>query len=106
MLEANSLSEQISIQGYSGLTSELTTGPVAFTSSGAPIVSVINPPHNFFGSGVIQLAGNPLQYRVDTKAGYVMDTANYKDFIILNGGIRYDDYRIRSLQQHELKLGE
>ena len=37
--------ERISIQGYSGLTSELTTGPVAFASSGAPIVSVYNPPH-------------------------------------------------------------
>ena len=37
--------ERISIQGYSGLTSELTTGPVAFTSTGAPIVSVFDPPH-------------------------------------------------------------
>jgi len=86
--------ERISIQGYSGLTSELTTGSVAFTSTGAPIVSVYNPPHYFYGSGTIQLAGNPLRYNVDTKAGYVMDTANYKDFIILNGGIRYDDYHI------------
>jgi len=88
--------ERISIQGYSGLTSELTTGPVAFTSSGAPIVSVVNPPHYFYGSGAIQLAGNPLRYKVDTKAGYVMDTASYKDFIILNAGIRYDDYHIRA----------
>jgi catecholate siderophore receptor len=88
--------EQISIQGYSGLTSELTTGPVAFTSSGAPIVSVVDPPHYFYGAGAIQLAGNPLRYRVGTKAGYMMDTANYRDFIILSGGIRYDDYNIRS----------
>jgi catecholate siderophore receptor len=88
--------EGISIQGYSGLTSELTTGPVAFTSSGAPIVSVFNPPHYLYGSGSIQLAGNPLRYNVGTNAGYLMDTANYKDFIILNGGIRYDDYHIRA----------
>ena len=98
--------ERISIQGYSGLTSELTTGPVAFTSSGAPIVSVYNPPHYFYGSGTIQLAGNPLRYKVDTKAGYLMDTANYKDFIILNAGIRYDDYHINVGQQHELTVGE
>ncbi len=88
--------ERISIQGYSGLTSELTTGPVAFTSSGAPIVSVVNQPHNFFGENPIQLAGNPLNYKVGTKAAYLMDTANYKDFLILSAGVRYDDYNIRS----------
>jgi catecholate siderophore receptor len=88
--------ERISIQGYSGLTSELTTGPVAFTSSGAPIVSVVNPPHYFYGGNPIQLAGNPLNYKVGTKAVYLMDTANYRDFIILSAGIRYDDYHINS----------
>ena len=89
--------EKLSIQGYSGLTSELTTGPVAIASSGAPIVSVYNPPHTpVYGSGPIQLAGNPLKYKVDTNAGYLMDTANYHDFIILNAGIRYDDYRINA----------
>ena len=88
--------ERISIQGYSGLTSELTTGPVTFTSAGAPIVSVFDPPHYFYGSGTIQLAGNPLRYEVDTNAAYVMDTASYKDLIILNGGVRYDDYHIRA----------
>jgi len=88
--------ERLSIQGYSGLTSELTTGPVAFTSSGAPIVSVVDPPHYFYGAGTIQLAGNPLRYKVKTKAAYLMDTANYKDFLILSAGIRYDDYHINS----------
>ncbi|HVW09298.1 MAG TPA: TonB-dependent receptor [Bryobacteraceae bacterium] len=88
--------EKISLQGYSGLTSELTTGPVAFTSSGAPIVSIYDPPHELYGAGTIQLAGNPLRYNVDTNAGYVMDTANYKDFIFLSGGVRYDDYHIRA----------
>jgi catecholate siderophore receptor len=86
--------ERISIQGYSGLTSELTTGPVAFTSSGAPIISVYNPPNDVYGSNPITLAGNPLKYKVDTNAGYLMDTANYHDFLILNAGIRYDDYHI------------
>ncbi|MBV9507656.1 MAG: TonB-dependent receptor [Acidobacteriia bacterium] len=86
--------ERISIQGYSGLTSELTTGPVAFTSSGAPIVSIFNPPHYLYGAGTIQLAGNPLQYKVNTNAAYLIDTANYRDRIILSGGIRYDDYHI------------
>jgi catecholate siderophore receptor len=88
--------EKISIQGYSGLTSELTTGPVAFASSGAPIVSVYNPPHTILGGSPIQLAGNPLRYNVDTKAAYLMDSANYHDVIILNAGVRYDDYHIKS----------
>jgi catecholate siderophore receptor len=88
--------EKLSIQGYSGLTSELTTGPVAFTSSGAPIVSVYDPPNYIYGSHPIVLAGNQLNYNVNTKAVYLMDTANYHDFIILNAGIRYDDYHINS----------
>jgi catecholate siderophore receptor len=86
--------ERISIQGYSGLTSELTTGPVAFASSGAPIVSVYDPPNYIYGSGSIRLAGNPLRYRVGTNAGYLMDTANYREFVILNAGVRYDGYHI------------
>jgi catecholate siderophore receptor len=86
--------ERISIQGYSGLTSELTTGPVAFASSGAPIVAIADPPHEFYGSGTIQLAANPLHYKVDTSAGYVMDTANYKDVLIVNAGVRYDNYHV------------
>ncbi|HEX7711535.1 MAG TPA: TonB-dependent receptor [Sphingomonadaceae bacterium] len=88
--------EKLSIQGYAGLTSELTTGAVAFTSNGAPIVPVDNPPHVFTGSGTIALAGNPLRYKVDTQAGYLMDTASYKDVLIVNAGIRYDDYHITS----------
>ncbi len=86
--------ERISIQGYSGLTSELTTGPVLFTSTGAPIVSVYDPTNYVYGGSPITLAGNPLKYKVDTNAGYLMDTANYHDFLILNAGIRYDDYHI------------
>src|SRR5262249_38777638 len=98
--------ERLSIQGYSGLTSELTTGPVAFASSGAPIVSVTNPPHTLLGSGTIQLAGNPLRYKVGTKAGYLMDTANYRDFIIFNAGIRYDDYHIRASNNTSSSLAD
>lgn len=87
-------SEKISIDSYSGLTSELTTGPVAITSSGAPIVSVYDPINYIYGSRTPTLTGNPLRYKVDTSAGYLMDTANYNNFIIVNGGIRYDDYQI------------
>jgi catecholate siderophore receptor len=99
-------SERISIQGYSGLTSELTTGPVAFASSGAPIVSVYDPPNNVYGSNPITLAGNPLKYKVDTNAGFLMDTANYHDFIILNAGVRYDDYHITAANNTSLQSAQ
>jgi catecholate siderophore receptor len=87
--------EHISIDSYSGFTSELATGPVAFTSSGAPIVSVYNPTHYLYGA-VPVLTGNPLRYQVNTNAGYLIDTANYHDRIILNAGLRYDNYYIGS----------
>ncbi|WP_158543497.1 TonB-dependent receptor [Dyella solisilvae] len=87
-------SEKISIDSYTGLTSELTTGPVAITSSGAPIVSVYDPINYIYSAHTPALTGNPLRYKVDTSAGYLMDTASYNDFIIVNGGIRYDDYKI------------
>jgi catecholate siderophore receptor len=88
--------ERIDIDTYTGFTSELTTGPVAFTSAGAPIVSVTDPTHSLFGSGVAKLTGNSLRYRVNTSAGYLMDTADYHDLIIVNAGVRYDDYGITS----------
>ena len=88
--------EKISIDTYTGFTSELTTGPVAFTSAGAPIVSVYNPTNFLYGSGVARLTGNPQVYKVDTAAGYVMDTAEYKDVVFLNGGVRYDDYHVNA----------
>ncbi|HUH97227.1 MAG TPA: TonB-dependent receptor, partial [Anaerolineales bacterium] len=42
------------------------------------------------------LSTNPQVYKIDTRAGYAIDTANYKDFIIFNVGVRYDDYSINS----------
>lgn len=86
--------EHVSIDTYTGLTSELTTGPVAFASNGAPIVSVYDPTNFLSNLPALARTGNPLKYKVDTNAGYLLDTANYNDFIILNGGVRFDDYHI------------
>jgi catecholate siderophore receptor len=38
----------------------------------------------------------PTQIAIDTASGYLLDTANYRDILILNGGIRYDDYNIKT----------
>lgn len=88
--------ENISIDTYAGFTSELTTGPVAFTSSGAPIVSIYNPTNYLYGAGVAKLTGNPTRYRVNTTAFYLIDTINLSNNVLLNGGIRHDDYNITS----------
>ena len=98
--------ERIGIDSYAGLTSELTTGPVAFASSGAPIVSVFNPIHEIFTASTPALTGNPLKYNVTTNAVYLMDTMNYKDFILFNAGVRYDGYNITSANKTSSRSGD
>jgi len=90
--------ETSSIDSYTGLSSEITTGPAVFNGSGSLSgVSVFNPQFALqpFNHG-LALAGRPLNIGVDTKSGYVLDTANYNDQLILNGGVRYDDYNINT----------
>ena len=40
------------------------------------------------------VTGVPTIIPVDTKSVYGIDTANFHDFVILNGGLRYDDYDV------------
>jgi len=90
--------ERSSIDSYSGLRSELTTGPTSFNGTGSLAgVSVFYPQYTNipFPTGPT-LNGRPTKVGIDTVSGYVMDTANYNDFVILNGGIRYDDYNINT----------
>jgi catecholate siderophore receptor len=47
-------------------------------------------------NGGTSLTGLPTKIAVDTTSGYLIDTANYNDLVILNGGIRYDDYNIKA----------
>jgi catecholate siderophore receptor len=46
-------------------------------------------------AGTPTLAGLPTRIGVGTTSVYALDTANYNDFIILNGGVRLDDYKIK-----------
>jgi catecholate siderophore receptor len=89
--------ETSSIDKYTGLTSELITG-TPFTGSGSLAgQSVFSPGYNFtpFPS-VPALLGQPTKLAVDTASAYVLDTVNYRDFIILNGGVRFYDYRLNT----------
>jgi catecholate siderophore receptor len=85
-----------SIDKYTGLTSETVGSP--FTSTGSLSgVSVFNPQFtNEPFSTTPTLTGLPTKIAIDTTSGYILDSANYHDLVILNGGIRYDDYNIKT----------
>jgi len=87
--------EQTSIDSYTGLSSE-AVGPGAFNGSGSFMnASIFNPPNlTPFPNFNPQLTGNATIVPVKTNSGYVIETANYHDVIILNGGIRLDDYNV------------
>jgi catecholate siderophore receptor len=85
------------IDKYTGLSSE-TVGPSPFNGNG----SLGNT--NVFAPQYMQLpftttpslSGLPTGIAIDTTSGYVMDSANYHDLVILNGGVRYDDYNLKT----------
>lgn len=87
--------ETSSIDSYTGLTSEIvgntSTSPGSFNN-----VSIANPQLTFLPFGTPTLTGKPTQIAIDTSSGYLLDTSNYRDLVILNGGIRYDDYGIKT----------
>lgn len=84
--------EKISIDKYAGLYSE-GFGNAAASSATAPIVSYFDPSSaTYLPSPVTQLQGTPLVATVNTTSGYAIDTANFRNVVILNAGIRYDDY--------------
>jgi catecholate siderophore receptor len=88
--------ETSSIDTYNGLTSEGSAG--SFTSAGSLSgVNAFNPQFtNLPFSTTPTLTGKPTQIAIDTTSGYLLDSANYSDLVIINGGIRYDDYGIKT----------
>jgi catecholate siderophore receptor len=76
--------EIASLDRYAGLSSESLPGG--------------NPGGNVTGVNIFnpQLTGLPTKIAINTKSGYLIDTANYNDLVILNGGVRYDDYNIKA----------
>ncbi len=88
--------ERISINSYTGLTSEGLASEGLVSSTGAPITSIYDPTNYLSGLGTPTLGGNPQIYNVDTKAVYLLETANYNDWLIFNAGVRYDNYQVTS----------
>lgn len=87
--------ERSSIDKFLGLTSE--GSGVTVTPSGSPTgVSVFSPQDTYLPGKALALAGLPTKIGIDTISGYAMDSANYRDLLILNGGFRYDNYKINT----------
>jgi catecholate siderophore receptor len=89
--------ERVGIDRYTGLASE-AFGGTAFTGTGALAnQSLYAPAYTFIPFNTVpSLTGNPTRYDVDSNAVYVIETANWQDTIILNGGVRYDGYDLTS----------
>jgi catecholate siderophore receptor len=89
--------ERVGIDTYTGLTTESLPG--GSTSIGSVIVPIGNPNLTYASFAQPTLVGNPSNFRVDTNAGYLIHTANYNDVLLLNGGVRYDDYSVSASKQ-------
>jgi catecholate siderophore receptor len=87
--------EIASIDKYAGLSSEALPGG---TPGGNIVGASIYYPQFTFANPLInpQWTGFPTKIAIDTTSAYVINTSNYNDFVILNGGIRYDDYNIKA----------
>jgi catecholate siderophore receptor len=88
--------ETSSINTFSNLASEITTGSAAFTGNSLKTVNVFAPQFTNIPFGPLALGVQPTNIGIDTASGYLLDTANYHDLVILNAGVRYDDYKINT----------
>jgi catecholate siderophore receptor len=90
------ISREISaIDSYTGLASEALPGGAA--GSGSATVNVFSPGLTFSPFGTTPtLTGRPTKIAIDTTSGYILDSVNYRDLVILNGGVRFDDYSIKA----------
>ncbi|MCS4026875.1 catecholate siderophore receptor [Bradyrhizobium japonicum] len=88
--------ERIGIGRYTGLSSEAFGA--GFNSNGALTLQNMYSPGYTNTPGPFNpvLGGDPTRYNVDSGAVYVMDTANWEDTIIVNGGVRWDSYKLKS----------
>ena len=85
--------ETSSIDKYSGLSSEALPG--GMSSGSVTGVNMFAPQFTYETFGTTPtLAGLPTKIAIDTASAYALDSVNYNDLLILNGGVRYDDYRL------------
>ena len=85
--------EGVTRDTYAGLQSEAFS---ANPNSNSIVGNLFLPPTYLPFSRQPYLSGNPARIAVDTKSGYLIETANYQDIVLVNGGVRADDYNITS----------
>jgi catecholate siderophore receptor len=85
--------EWLTRTNYSGLVSELNGIP---TVGNAVVCNLYLPCNALPFPNTPTLNQNVTRVAVDTKAGYLIETANYQDIVIANAGVRFDDYTITS----------
>ena len=90
--------EQVSIDTYGGLGSE-AVGNVFANGSIGP-VSVLDPTLYENYSGTPTPTGNPDVIAVNTQSAYSLWTANYRDYVILNAGVRFDETGISAKKMY------
>ncbi|HSZ65089.1 MAG TPA: TonB-dependent receptor [Xanthobacteraceae bacterium] len=90
--------EQVSIDTYGGLGSE-AVGNVFANGSIGP-VSVLDPTVYENYSGTPTPTGNPDVIAVNTQSAYSLWTANYRDYVILNAGVRFDETGISAKKMY------
>lgn len=87
--------ETSSIDKYANLSSEALPG--GMTNGSVTGVNVFAPQFTSETFGTTPtLAGWPTKIAIDTASAYALDSVNYNDFVIVNGGVRYDDYRLNT----------
>jgi catecholate siderophore receptor len=90
--------EQTSIDTYGGLGSEVI-GNVFSTGSIGPVSAE-------FPTNYISTANNPIPtgipdvVTVNNQSAYALETANYRGFLILNAGLRFDEYGVSAKKQY------
>ena len=88
--------ERVSIDTYTGLSSEAVGGPGSPT--GSVLSSVLNPPNDAVFNISPTTTGDPNLIEVYTKSLYALETADYQDKLIFNAGLRFDQTNISALK--------
>jgi catecholate siderophore receptor len=90
--------EQVSIDTYRGLGSEVLGTPFGNGSIGP--TSVTGPTNYITGPFNPIPTGNPNVVALNTQSAYTLWTANYRDYIILNSGVRFDETGISAKKMY------
>jgi catecholate siderophore receptor len=86
-----------SIDKYLNLSSEQLPNNQGTPTGSITGASIFAPQFTFANvGGNPTWTGRPTQIAINTQSGYLIDTANYNDFLILNGGVRYDNYTVKT----------